>query len=590
MSFDWFVLPFSLGLLILFILVVFKFSYWIRQLPTRDRLQFNRGIFSVKIFGVIGEIIMESLFHRRIFKINPLLGYMHMSFAFGWFMLIVMGNIETRIHSGTELNLPYYPIFFKFFLTEPLDMPLSREFTFIMDFFLLLVLSGVLLAFIKRIYSNVVGMNRTTKLKPFDVFAMLSLWLIFPLRLLAESMAAGMYDTGGFITQPLGNFLAGIMPLENVSYAMWWAYSVALGVFFVSVPYSRYMHIPTEILLISLRRFGIRRTKAYDIIKDVEVFSCSRCGICIDVCQLNTMAGIHNIQSAYFIKSVRKDIVKEEIAQNCLICGRCQQFCPVDIKTDDLRISQRMTFENKEKSDFGYLPQQSNRKADYLYFAGCMGHLTPGVIKSMHKILNFSGDDFIFLDQDGSICCGRPMMLSGNIADARKLMSYNKQQIWASGAHTLITSCPICLRIFKEDYQLQINVLHHTEYINNLMKSGRLTIRKEELKLVYHDPCELGRGLDIYHEPRSILEKAGNLVNIDSEKQSSFCCGGSLGNNLEYNPSKDKISKKVAEVFCSQKPDIIATSCPLCKKSLTKFSDCKVSDIAEIVASQLHLN
>ena len=98
MSFDVFVLPFSIGLLLLFILVVFKISFWVRQLPLRDRIALNKGIFSRKIFKVMGEVIMESLFHRRIYKINPVLGYMHMSFAFGWFMLIAV--------SYTHLTLP----------------------------------------------------------------------------------------------------------------------------------------------------------------------------------------------------------------------------------------------------------------------------------------------------------------------------------------------------------------------------------------------------------------------------------------------------------------------------------------------------
>ncbi|MEI6853824.1 MAG: (Fe-S)-binding protein [Bacteroidota bacterium] len=583
MSFDVFVLPFSIGLLLLFILVVFKISFWVRQLPLRDRIALNKGIFSRKIFKVMGEVIMESLFHRRIYKINPVLGYMHMSFAFGWFMLIVLGNVETRIHSGTELNLPYYAIFFKFFLTEPLVMPGAKILTFLMDFFLLYVLSGVILAFAKRIYSRAVGMKRTTKLKPFDIFAMLSLWLIFPLRLLAESMSAGMYQTGGFMTQPIGNFLVGIMPLEHISYIMWWAYSFALGIFFVCLPYSRYMHIPTEIVLIAFRRFGIRRTKGYDMFKDVEVFSCSRCGICIDVCQLNTMAGVTNIQSAYFIKSIRKKNQQEDIVQNCLVCGRCQEFCPVGIRTDDLRLSQRMTYENQETAAYDYLPAATAAQTDILYFAGCMTHLTPSIKKAMVSILEASGDKYKFMDEDGSVCCGRPMMLSGNIKDAQKLINANKEAIWSSGAHTLVTSCPICLRMFKEDYQLNLKVIHHSQYIDELMKQGRIAPLKNGLKIAYHDPCEMGRGLDIYDEPRSVLQSVGELLQNPHERNNSLCCGGSLGNNTHYNEGKDKISQLVVDELSAKDPDVIATACPLCKKTFVKYAGCRVADIAELV-------
>lgn len=584
MSFDPFVLPFSIGLLLLFILVVFKISFWIRQLPLRDRIMLNKGIFSRKIFSVINEVIFESLFHRRIFKINPVLGYMHMSFAFGWFMLIVLGNIETRIYSGAELNLPYYPIFFKFFLTEPLTMPLHREFTFLMDLFLVYVLSGVVLALGKRIYSRIVGMKRTTKHKPFDIFAMLSLWLIFPLRLLAESMSAGIYDTGGFITRPLGNFFAGIMPLENINYTMWWAYSIALGVFFVSLPYSRYMHIPTEIVLIAFRHFGIRRTKGYDIFKDVEVFSCSRCGICIDKCQINTMAQVRNIQPAYFIKSIRKKNQQETIVQNCLVCGRCQEFCPVEIKTDDLRISQRMNYENFGRADFTFLPNENPDKTDVIYFAGCMTHLTPSIKKAMVDILKASGDNYRFIDEDGSVCCGRPILLAGNLKDARKLIDANKETFRNSGAHTLVTSCPICLRMFKEDYFMNINVIHHSQYIENLIKEGRISVDKNSVKLSYHDPCEMGRGLHIYDEPRTVLNNIGELLRNPHEKNDSLCCGGSLGNNHNYNDVKDKISRQVVDELTVNDPDVIVTACPLCKKTFVKYADRRVADIAELVS------
>ncbi len=589
MNFDWFVLPFSIGLFLLFILVIFKISFWIRQLPLNDRLLLNKGIFSLKILRVIKEVILESLLHLRIFKINPLLGFMHMSFAFGWFMLIAIGNLESRMYAGTELNLPYYPIFFKFFIHKPLEIPFAEGFTFIMDFFLLLVLSGVLIAFSKRIYSKIVGLKRTTKLKAFDIFAMLSLWLIFPLRLFAESSAAGMYHTGGFMTQPIGNAFAGFLPLDTLSYIFWWAYSISLGVFFVCLPYSRYMHIPTEIILIAFRHFGIHRSKEYDIFKDVEVFSCSRCGICIDKCQLNTMAQVTNIQSAYFIKSIRKKNQQEEIVQNCLICGRCQEFCPVGIKTDDLRLSQRMIFENKENANFNYLPPQTPIKTEVLYFAGCMTHLTPSIKLSMVNILKNSKIPFKFMDEEESICCGRPLMLSGNTKDAQKLMQANIEIICSSQAHTLVTSCPICLRIFKEEYNLNINVLHHSQFIENLITEGKIRVQTSTKTISYHDPCDLGRGLGIYDEPRSILAHTGTLLKNNFEKNNSLCCGGSIANNQNYNLNKDKISKQVIEHLSSKNPDIIATACPLCKKTFVKYSDIRVADIAEIVNEQMIL-
>lgn len=588
MNFAWFVLPFSIGLLILFILVIFKFSFWIKKLSNRDRMLFNKGIFSRKLFPALGEIISESLFHRRIYKVNPLLGYMHMSFAFGWLMLIVIGNIESRLSAGTELNLPYYAIFFKYFETGPMNIPFENGFIFLMDFFLLYVLSGLMLALFKRIYSRIFGMRKTTRLKPFDVFALASLWLIFPLRLLAESFTSGEHHSGGFLTGNLGNAFAGMnLPLHELATISWWSYSFALGIFFVSLPYSRYMHIPSEILLIAFRRFGIRRKQEYDAIKDVEVFSCSRCGICIDKCQLASMAAVPNVQSAYIIKSIRKNNLREIHLQNCLLCGRCQEFCPVGIKTDPLRIAKRMFFENKNISDFHYIRNIQSSATDFLYFAGCMTHLTPAIKKAMICILKAAGDTFSFMDEDGSVCCGRPMMLSGSITDAQKLIRLNKEIIRASGAHTLITSCPICLRIFKEEYNLNIRIIHHSQYIADLLRSGRINISKQNTRISYHDPCELGRGLGIYDEPREVLGSAGILLKSENEKNHALCCGGSMGNNTNHNQNKTIISGLTVQALFSNEADIIATSCPLCKKTFAIHAGTKVKDVAELVAENM---
>ena len=85
------------------------------------------------------------------------------------------------------------------------------------------------------------------------------------------------------------------------------------------------MHIPTELFLIFMRNSGIRTGDKTGSYSEVEVFSCSSCGMCIDTCQLNTAAGITNIQSAYLMKAIRNNDNVADIAHNCLMCGRCDQ-------------------------------------------------------------------------------------------------------------------------------------------------------------------------------------------------------------------------------------------------------------------------
>ena len=104
--YDHFVIPFLVGTIFMFVVIVWKWGRWLWMLPGRDKRAIGRGIFSGATLKAIGEVISESLLHRRIFRVNPLLGYMHMSLAFGWFLLIVVGWIEAAyvLGGGTPLH------------------------------------------------------------------------------------------------------------------------------------------------------------------------------------------------------------------------------------------------------------------------------------------------------------------------------------------------------------------------------------------------------------------------------------------------------------------------------------------------------
>ncbi|HQH40660.1 MAG TPA: (Fe-S)-binding protein [Bacteroidales bacterium] len=586
MGFDLFVIPFTAGLAFLLVWFLYKTVEWLSHLNRVDRTMLRRGVISSKTVRSVKEVILESLLHRKIFRTNPLLGYMHMSLAFGWFLLIVAGNVEAMIFKPATIHPPYYPIFFRFFEPEAAGFPGAKAFEFIMDFLLVFILSGVALALFKRIRSRALGMKKTTRLLWYDRLALYSLWCIFPFRLLAESITSGIYQTGGIVTGSLGNILAGLIPLQSFEYPAWWAYSLALGLFFVALPFSRYMHIPTEVVLIFLRNYGIHTRNSYSSYSEIEVYSCSRCGICIDPCPMSEAAGIQNIQSVYMIRNIRYKTPDEEVNDNCLMCGRCNIACPVGIVTTDLRAIAR-----NERHLSGNLhltiPATSSPHHDVIYFAGCMGQLTPAVTQSMETILQQAGEDYLFLDKEESICCGRPLALAGRIAEAKQLMEINRDKILSSGARTLVTSCPICYKVFREDYHLPINVMHHTQYLHRLLMQGRIRLRSQNISLAYHDPCELGRGSGIYEEPRQILRLAGNLLPTASEKEKSICCGGSLGNTVLNQKKRHAITEYSLESLTINNPDTIVTSCPLCKKTFAQRSDRPVLDIAEVVKSAI---
>ncbi|MHC1708047.1 MAG: (Fe-S)-binding protein [Bacteroidales bacterium] len=587
LEYDPFVLPFALGGLTLLVILLSKFFIWWDKLKPQDRITMRTGLRVGRTLSILKEVFLESLMHRRMFKQNPLLGYMHMTFAFGWFILIVIGNIEARVYSGIEFNLPYYPIFFKFFVHDKSIIPYSEGFTFMMDFFLLFVLSGLVLAMFKRVNAKLYGMKKPTHPEPIDRLALTALWFIFPLRLLAESFTSGVTHTGGFLTGTLGGFFAGFLPVDMLAYPAWWSYSIALGVFFVTLPFSRYMHIPSEVLLIYMRQLGFKPSKAHDFFSTVEVNSCPSCGVCVDHCQLKTSLSHDQIVPAYYFKKVKRNSEAAQANEECLLCGRCQEVCPVGIHVNDIRQQQRKNHYLDLKADFSYIKPIIPGQADYIYFAGCMTHLTPGIKKAMQQIFKKSGVNYLFIDRDGGICCGRPLQMSGQWESARQLIDLNTEMFHQTKAKTLITSCPICLKIFRDEYHLELEVLHHSQFIQRLLEDGRLHISISSDEVVFHDPCELGRGCGIYEEPRTVIRQLAGLLEVKHQAKDSLCCGGSLGSlSLEYSQRK-LLRQDTLDHLLENSPDKLITGCPLCKKTFQPGSSVPVLDLAELVAMQL---
>ena len=113
--FNWFVAPFTIGLVFLLVTLAVRYTHWVKNLPLKEKAKVWQGVFTFKSLAAIREVFMESLLHRRIFKVNPLLGYMHASLAFGWFLLILVGNWESRIFYDGQMSPPIYTHFFQVF-------------------------------------------------------------------------------------------------------------------------------------------------------------------------------------------------------------------------------------------------------------------------------------------------------------------------------------------------------------------------------------------------------------------------------------------------------------------------------------------
>ena len=586
-----FCLPFILGAALMFLIVAWKWGKWLWLLPHEDKMRILRGLPTRRTVAAIGEVVSESLLHRRIFRVNPLLGYMHMSLAFGWFLLILTGWIETMAYLGVRWVPIQGHIFFKYFATGLEHKP---AFDFLMDLLLLFILSGVALAWGKRFWSRAMGMRRTTKHVLGDRLALSALWFIFPARLVAESATCALYGGGGFLTGGLGGWMAahiGVMPLMTLESVAWWFYSSCLGVFFVALPFSRYMHILTEVPLIFLRRYGVRSGEKESSYDNFQVEACSRCGICIDPCQLQSVLGINDVQSVYFLRDRRYGHLRLQVADNCLMCGRCVEKCPVNIDLNTLRLNARDRMRNvpdERRYDYFKGLDRSSGTGKVGYFAGCMTLLTPRTLSAMSAIFDAAGEEVWWADREGGVCCGRPLKLAGETDSAHKMMKYNADLFRRHGITTLVTSCPICLKVFREDYDLPgVEVLHHSEYILRLIRAGRLTPEHGTTRFTYHDPCELGRGSGIYDEPRAVIEAVGELLEPASTRENALCCGSSVANTAISDGQQVQIARAVAGELEATGAEVIVTACPLCKKAIGRGTKGEVRDLAEIVAGAL---
>ena len=176
------------------------------------------------------------------------------------------------------------------------------------------------------------------------------------------------------------------------------------------------------------------------------------------------------------------------------------------------------------------------------------------------------------------------MLMAGRIEQAKELIEKNTSIIKASGADTLLLSCPICYKVFKENYNLEdITVIHHTELFDRLIEEGRISVNQGSSRLVYHDPCELGRGSGVYEQPRKVISSMGELVEAGKNRRESICCGGSLGSLTLSFDRRKALTENALNNLTIASPDAIVTACPLCRSTFNRYADIPVKDIAEFL-------
>jgi len=402
--------------------------------------------------------------------------------------------------------------------------------------------------------------------------------------------------------------------------------------------------------------FGVDRVDRYSWKDLLDSFSCTECGRCQKVCPasitgkpLNPRAVIHDIKvnllengsalkngtapQTPLIGENGEGSVSEESIWGCTTCGACMEACPVFIEQMPKIIELRRhlveseakfpeellnLFENMEgrSNPWGIAPSERTKwcnqldvksfdkdTTEYLLYVGCAGSFdsrAKHVSVALTQLLDKAGISWGILGKEEK-CCGDSVRRLGNEFVFDKMAKENVAMFIERGITKVITQCPHCFTTLKNDYRqygLELEVIHHSELLRNLVRDGRLTVDKATNEMgatVFHDSCYLGRHNDVYEAPRELLAAATGKIPAEMERNrnNAFCCGAGGGRMWMEEHVGERINITRVKEALEQKPDTICVACPYC---MTMFEDglkdvkadnIRVRDVAEVMAEAI---
>lgn len=355
---------------------------------------------------------------------------------------------------------------------------------------------------------------------------------------------------------------------------------------------------------------------------------CFQCGLCDAVCPWNRVISFSMRKIVREATFGMTDIESEDIWR-CTTCGSCPQQCPRDVRQIESGVSLRrlateygifpnavkplrtvsasltgagnpLGEERKTRADWakGLPVKPFTEEMDLLYFPGCYLSYDPRLKKvavATAKILNQAGIDFGILGAKES-CCGESIRKTGNEELFKRLARENIKTFVDHGVKKILVSSPHCYHTFKNEYpefMVNFEVVHISQYLYELINSGRLEFTKEYgRKVTYHDPCYLGRHNGLYDEPRQALTSIPGLelVEMPDSRRNSLCCGGGGGRIWMETPKGERFSDIRVEQATAVGAEVLVTSCPYC---IANFEDSRlalkddvtleIKDITEII-------
>lgn len=387
----------------------------------------------------------------------------------------------------------------------------------------------------------------------------------------------------------------------------------------------------------------------------LDGFTCTDCGRCTAACPANFTGKplsprkiIMNIRertselsplglgaaAGTAVETSTRRLVGEYISDEelwaCTTCRACMEECPVTIEHVPAIVDMRRylvlsesrfpdelttTFKNLESSfnPWGFSPDarmdwaeglevpvmaEIERPVDVLYWVGCAGAYDgryQKVSRSMVKLMRAAGVDFAVLGPEES-CNGDPARRAGNEYLAQMLVAGNVETLNRYRFKRIVATCPHCFNTLRNEYPDfggRFEVIHHTDFLRDLVSSGKLrALSRPAGTTTYHDSCYLGRYNDVYDAPRDLLRMTGiSPDEMPRSRDRGFCCGAGGARMFMEEKTGKRVNVDRVEEALSVSPSTIATACPFCMTMMsdglkTKEADeaVAVRDVAEILA------
>ena len=327
------------------------------------------------------------------------------------------------------------------------------------------------------------------------------------------------------------------------------------------------------------------------LLTDNALWACTSCNFCVTVCPVGNAPMMDILEMRQDKVMMESDFPNELTAT----------FKNLEANFNPWAFNQQDRANWAEGMNIKTMAEDSD--GEILFWVGCSGSFDARyqkVSQAFAQIMQKAGVDFRILGTEEK-CNGDTARRLGNEYLAQTLMQENIEKINNYGVKQIVTACPHCFNSIKNEYPQfggNYKVLHHTEFIYNLVKENKITLKNDATvqKLTYHDSCYIGRYNSIYDEPRNVLKSIGTteIVEPERNKEEGFCCGAGGGRMFLEEDTGTRINEERTKELLSTGAEIIASACPFCMtmindglKAEEKNEEVVVKDVAEIILEQI---